>query len=559
MKIDRDALVKAFLVDSEENLSTMEDALILLETHPEDEETLRAIFRGAHTLKGNASMLEFMELSELAHSIEDVLDRMRKQILHATPELISVILRAVDLMRQMAPTVSDKQRQLPPDLSRLMTDLARWSVHSEGAGPVLAPAPDRASAGSVTAATARAHTLRVEVDRLDQLLNLVGEIAIARGRLHDALDASPGCAQPLEIHHEADRLFFDLQDLIMKIRMVPLGPTCRQYSRTVRDTAATHGKSARLLVDGGDVEVDTTVIEHLRDPLTHIIRNAISHGIETPALRRERGKDPSGLVVIRARREASCIVVQVSDDGAGIDRRRLAEVAHSRGLLSDSDHVRDEDLLRLIFEPGFSTAAEVGDLSGRGVGMDIVRRSIEALRGTVEVESVPGSGTVVSMRIPLTLAIIPGFAVSVGEDTYVIPMDTVVECVELPADLHASGAGCVVLNLRGRPLPCLRLRHAFSVEATPPARENVVVVRNGEVNAGIIVDSLHGEIQAVVKPLGRLLGDVSGVAGSTILGSGRVALILDIPIILRQAIATVSPDRYPEVQAVLAQTVEEGK
>jgi len=556
MKIDREALVNAFLVDSEENLSTMEDALILLETHPEDEETLRAIFRGAHTLKGNASMLEFSELSELAHSVEDVLDRMRKQVLHATPDLISVILRAVDLMRQMVPTVSDKQRQVPPELSRVTADLARWSSPSEGAGPKPASAPDGASAGGSPAATARAHTLRVEVDRLDQLLNIVGEIAIARGRLHDALDASQGCAQPLEIHHEADRLFFDLQDLIMKIRMVPLGPTCRQYSRTVRDTAATHGKSAHLLVDGGDVEVDTTVIEHLRDPLTHIIRNAISHGIETPAVRRERGKDPSGLVVIRARREASCIVVQVSDDGAGIDRKRLAEVAHSRGLLPDPEHARDEDLLRLIFEPGFSTVSEVGDLSGRGIGMDIVRRSIEALRGSVEVQSAIGAGTVVSMRIPLTLAIIPGFAVSVGEDTYIIPMDTVVECVELPAELHASAAGFMVLNLRGHPLPCLRLRHMFAIEATPLARENVVVVRNGEVDAGLIVDSLHGEIQAVVKPLGTLLGDVSGVAGSTILGSGRVALILDIPIILRQAIATASPDRHPDVEASPAQIAE---
>ncbi|MBN2573807.1 MAG: chemotaxis protein CheW, partial [Deltaproteobacteria bacterium] len=269
----------------------------------------------------------------------------------------------------------------------------------------------------------------------------------------------------------------------------------------------------------------------------HIVRNAISHAIETPAERRELGKDPCGLLSIRARREASSIVLQVSDDGRGIDRRRVLEVARARGIVPANETPRDEDILRLIFEPGFSTAAEVGDLSGRGFGMDIVRRHLEALRGTVDIDSTVGHGTTLSLRIPLTLAIIPGFAIKAGEETYVLPMESVLECIDLPRDARVGPDGLAVLPLRGHPLPCLRLRTFFGVRASAAERENVVVVHSGEAKAGIIVDALEGETQAVVKPLGRFLGDLAGVAGSTILGSGRVALILDVPVILRSAIA----------------------
>jgi two-component system chemotaxis sensor kinase CheA len=586
MSIDRDLLVQAFLVDAEENLATMEESLMALETRPDDLEVLRAIFRGAHNMKGNASTIEFKGMAELAHLVEDLLDRLRKQTLRASRELVSLLLRAVDVMRQMAPTATtvEGMASAPDDL---LTQLAEWkaraasAVASGGAAPPAAgkasPAPAAApsSAAAVPVSSvptsavapaapvvpgppaasaapegaperapappvqqeARTRTLRVEVERLDQILTLVGEIAIARGRLLGSLEqtATVSGSQALEIHRESDRLFLDLQDLVLKIRMVPLGPTCRQYTRTVRDLAASHGKQARLVVEGGEVEVDTAVIEHLRDPLTHIVRNAISHAIETPAQRRELGKDPCGLVSIRARRDASSIVLQVSDDGCGIDRRRVLEVAQSKGLVSANEIPRDDEILRLIFEPGFSTASEVGDLSGRGFGMDIVRRHMEALRGMVDVESTLGRGTTVSLRIPLTLAIIPGFAIKAGDETYILPMESVIECVEMPTDLHVSAEGLAVLPLRGHPLPCLRLRNFFCVEAPLAQRENVVVVRSGDSTAGIIVDVLEGETQAVVKPLGRYLGDLAGVAGSTILGSGQVALILDVPVILRNA------------------------
>jgi two-component system chemotaxis sensor kinase CheA len=562
MNLDRDALVQAFLVDAEENFTAMEEALMALEERPNDSEILRSIFRGAHNMKGNASTIEFREMADLAHLVEDVLDRLRKQTLAVTPDLVSLLLRSVDVMRKMAPTAVtiEGMAKAPPDL---LARLAAWKARAAAPLPTAAQpesaAPARRSPGAAVAAEAatsaaaaepsapggsagqpesgRVRTLRVEVERLDQILTLVGEIAIARGRLSGALEreASECGSQATEIHRESDRLFLDLQDLVLKIRMVPLGPSCRQYARTVRDLAASHGKMARLLVEGGEVEVDTAVIEHLRDPLTHIVRNAISHAIETPEERRAVGKDPCGLVNIRARRDASSIVLQVIDDGRGIDRGRVIEVARARGLLPANETPRDEEVLRLIFEPGFSTASEVGDLSGRGFGMDIVRRHLEALRGAVDIESTLGRGTTVTLRIPLTLAIIPGFTIRAGNESYILPMESVVECVDAPSDLRVSVDGLAVLPLRGHPLPCLRLRNYFAVQAEAPKRENVVVVRSGEATAGIIVDSLEGETQAVVKPLGRYLGDLPGIAGSTILGSGGVALILDVPVILRNA------------------------
>ena len=556
MNIDRDALVQAFLVDSDENLATMEESLMVLEARPDDVEVLRAIFRGAHTMKGNASTIDYPALAEFAHRVEDILDRLRKHTLQVNAELVSLLLRAVDAMRRMAPTaVSIEGMAMAPN--GLMQELAEWKVRAQmqvapasPAGGLALPTaarPTRSAEaeavatqdGSAQAESPRAHTLRVDIERLDQILTLVGEIAIARGRLLGALEeAARVCGpQALEIHRESDRLFLDMQDIVLKIRMVPLGPTCRQYTRTVRDLAASHGKQARLVVEGGEVEVDMSVIEHLRDPLTHIVRNAISHAIEPPAARRAQGKDPCGVITIRARREASSIVLQIADDGSGIDRQHVLDVARTRGLLSATDTPRDEEILHLIFEPGFSTATEVGDLSGRGMGMDIVRRNLEAVRGSVEIASTLGRGTTITLHIPLTLAIIPGFAISAGGETYVLPMETVVECMDVPSDLRVGHDGLAVLALRGRPLPCLRLRTFFAVQAPPPRRESVVVVQSGESRAGIIVDQLEGETQAVIKPLSRHLGELLGMAGSTILGSGQVALILDVPAILRQVTA----------------------
>jgi two-component system chemotaxis sensor kinase CheA len=300
--------------------------------------------------------------------------------------------------------------------------------------------------------------------------------------------------------------------------------------------ASAEGKRIRLLIEGGDVEVDTSVVEHIRDPLTHMVRNALDHGIEPPEVRRERGKDPVGRVTLRARHEGSSIAIEVSDDGGGIDRARVAERAQELGFLAEGSALGDEELQRLIFEPGFSTSRRVTEISGRGVGMDVVRRNVEALRGSVSVASEAGKGTTITLRLPLTLAIIQGFRVRVGDEIYILPLDAVVECVELPGEERALGAGTGVLALRGKPLPYLRLRRHLRVQGPPPARENVVVIRHGSAVAGVAVDVLLGESQTVVKPLGRMFQGIPGVSGSSIMGDGRVALILDVAGLLREAL-----------------------
>jgi two-component system chemotaxis sensor kinase CheA len=370
------------------------------------------------------------------------------------------------------------------------------------------------------------------------MLDVFGEIAIARGRLLETLERGGAATlEPLESYRESERLYLELQDLIMRARMVPIGPLFHQHVRTVRDVATSRGKQVRLVVEGEDVEVDTAVVEGLRDPLTHMVRNALDHGIEAPAARKARGKDPTGTVVLRACREAGTMVIQVSDDGAGLDRRRIAEKAAALGLAADPSHLGEEDLARVIFEPGFSTAERVTELSGRGVGMDVVRLNVEALRGSVSVESDEGKGTTVTIRVPLTLAIVQGFGVGVAGQVYILPLDDVVECRELSAEDAARATGPVgVLDVRGSPLPYLRLRDFFGLGEAGPRRENVVVVQHGARTAGIAVDDLYGESSTVIKPLGPALRGAPGIAGSSILGNGTVALILDVAGVLRETL-----------------------
>jgi two-component system chemotaxis sensor kinase CheA len=411
-------------------------------------------------------------------------------------------------------------------------------------GPCSAPVDAPTRAGS-EAAGSRAEptqpgirTLRVSLDTLDRILDLTGEIAVDRGRLREALERGGGDGQEAaELHRESDRRHAELQELVMKARMEPLGATFGRFARVVRDLAAALGKSARLAIEGEDVEVDAKVIEHVRDPLTHLVRNALSHGIEAPQQRREAGKDPAGLIRLRAFREAGGIVIEVEDDGAGLSSARIRERVREMGLAVDPDGLDDAGLQRMIFEPGFSTASSVTEVSGRGVGLDVVRRNVDALRGSVSVSSREGLGTTFTIRLPLSLAIVPGFAVETAGETYILPLDAVFECLELPQGELRGADGSFVLSLRGEPLPCRRLRRQFRLEGEPPSREYVVVVVHAGKRLGLVVDDLSGETQAVLKPLGRLLRDVAGLAGSAILGSGRVALMVDLPGLFREVLA----------------------
>ncbi len=551
MEFDFDALIQTFKSEAEENLGRMEEALVALEDSPGDHEILHTIFRVAHTLKGNAAALGFTGLTEFAHRLEDCLDRLLKGTAKAGTGLITALLKSVDAMRDLLSASLAGNVEMEAAHKELLVHLAEESSASLAkAGPAdparqaLIPrnSPGRRKEDAQEWSE-RTRSLRVDIDKLDRMLNLTGEIAIARGRVRQMLDELAGHngEDILEVHRDSDRLFLDLQELVMKIRMVPIGPTFRQHVRTVRDLSTSSGKQARLEIEGEDVEVDTTVVNLIRDPLTHMLRNAVDHGIESPERRRAAGKDPCGLIRLLAFHDTGNIVIQLSDDGGGLNRKRILEQARSRGLLTKTDKLSDTELYRLIFEPGFSTAEQITDVSGRGVGMDVVRRNIEALRGTVTVETKEGVGTTLTNRLPLTLAIIEGFLVGVADESYVLPLDVVVECVEMPASERHNGEAHGVVNLRGKSLPYLRLRHLFTGQCESPSREQIVVVEHHKMRAGLVVDALYGENQIVIKPLGKLFQELPGVSGSTILGNGRVALILDVPSIVAKAAASLEP------------------
>jgi two-component system chemotaxis sensor kinase CheA len=416
------------------------------------------------------------------------------------------------------------------------------SEEAERAGEALeSRAPTRPPEPEARPAALGARTLRVSLETLDRILDLTGEISVERGRLRELLERGKGAASDAaEIHRGSDRLHQELQELVMKARMEPLGAMFRRFARTVRDLSAALGKSARLAIEGEDVEVDAKVIENVRDPLTHLVRNALAHGIEPPDERRARGKDACGVIGLRAWREAGGIVIEVADDGAGLSRERILERARASGLEPDAGGAAGE-WERLIFEPGFSTAAAVTELSGRGVGLDVVQRNIDALRGSVSVASREGEGTSFTIRLPLSLAIVPGFAVATAGETFILPLDGVLECLELPASGLRGREGEGVLSLRGEPLPCRRLRLHFGIPGAVPAREYVVVLAHEGRRLGLVVDGLIGETQAVLKPLGRLLRNLPGLAGSAILGSGRVALMVDLAGLFREAPVTATP------------------
>ena len=544
MEIDRELILQTFIVESGEHLSEMEEALLLLEAQPQDVETLQTIFRVVHTIKGSAACLGLRKLTDFAHVLEDLLDRLRNRTLTATSSLIKVLLTTLDVIRQMTADAAAGNDQMKPWQTAVLNQILDYDPDESGELEGAVSDSENKTKAATRVPKSGAQTLRIGLDKLDHMLTLTGEIAIAQGRLRQLLEqqSGKGAKEVLETHEQVSQLYMDLQELVMKSRMEAVGPTFRDYTRTVRDVANTQGKVARLVVEGEEVEVDTKIIELLKDPLTHLIRNALDHGIERPEVRRAQGKDPCGLITLRTRHDAGTIVIELHDDGAGLNRNRILDRARSRGLNSKQE-MTDQEVYRLVFEPGFSTAELVTDLSGRGVGLDVVRRNIEMLRGSVSIDSQEGNGTTLNIRLPLTLAIIEGFSVGVGQETYVIPMENVVECLELNEDDGALHDVSGVLSLRGEPLPYLRLREMFELGGSAPARQNVLVVHCRGLRAGIVVDVLHGKQQTVIKPLGHLFKHLDGVSGSAILGTGRVALVLDVQAVLESVLKKETTSR----------------
>ncbi len=372
-----------------------------------------------------------------------------------------------------------------------------------------------------------AENVRVPAERLDELMDRVGELVIAQSRLRQLASASMDI-QLRSVSEEIERLSGELRDTMMVLRMVPVGSLFGRFRRLVHDLARETGKVIELVTEGETTEVDKTVIERLADPLVHLVRNSIDHGLETPEERRAAGKDEAGQVLLSARQAGGEVIITIKDDGRGINRDRVRAKAESSGLIQPGAVLSDQDLLQLIFAPGFSTAAQVTNLSGRGVGMDVVKKTVEALRGAIDVTSQTGEGSEVSLRIPLTLAIIDGLLVRVGTGRYVIPLSAVEECLELSLEEDLRSRGRSFISLRDSLVPFLRLRDLFRTGTKPDMHQKVVVISTGTERVGMVVDQIIGDHQTVIKSMSKLHHDVATFSGATILGDGSVALILDV-------------------------------
>jgi two-component system chemotaxis sensor kinase CheA len=374
-----------------------------------------------------------------------------------------------------------------------------------------------------------ARLIRVQADKLDQLIDLVGELVIA-GASANLLAQRSGQSELFESTSILSRLVENIRDSALQLRMVQIGETFNRFNRVVRDVSKELDKEIDLIITGAETELDKSVVEKIGDPLMHLVRNSMDHGIEKADAREARGKSRRGTVQLNAYHDSGSIVIEVMDDGAGLPRDKILQKAIDKGLVQPTQQLSDQEIINLIWEPGFSTAEQVTNLSGRGVGMDVVRRNIQSLRGSCEVSSIEGEGATFTIRLPLTLAIIDGFLVGVGKSSYVIPLDMVIECIELKEE----SADRDFLNLRGEVLPFVRLREMFEIDGDRPIRENIVVVQYAGQKAGIVVDQLLGEFQTVIKPLSSIFRHLRGIGGSTILGTGEVALILDVQALIHR-------------------------
>lgn len=429
-------------------------------------------------------------------------------------------LTKAELERALDSQRAKQDQDSPQPIGKILTEA------DDTLQPVLKAAIEKQSQIRDTIAREQ-KSLRVDSEKLDDLINLVGELVTSGAGT--AMQANLlGDSNMIESVSILTSLLDEVRDAALKLRMVPIGATFTRFQRVIRDMAKDLDKEIRLVIQGADTELDKSVVEKIGDPLMHLVRNAIDHGIEPPLLRLDSGKSNIGTITLNAFHDSGNIVIDIIDDGKGLDVNVIKAKAIEKGLLADSDNLNEEELFNLIFEPGFSTAAQVSNLSGRGVGMDVVKRNITELRGRVEVKSVLQKGTTIRIILPLTLAIIDGFTVGVKDDVFVLPLDRIHECVELDVPENSNTQSPLYLNLRGQVLPLVYLRDLFDIDGLPPRRQNVVVVQAHGLMAGLVVDRLLGEFQAVIKPLGPLFSRVNSISGSTILGTGEVALILDI-------------------------------
>ncbi len=529
--IDRSTILRTFLAEAEERLLIAEDAAIMLEQHSGDAELFSELFRAIHTVKGDADSLAFAETTVLAHSLEDLLDAVRGGAITLKSPIVTLILDCIDALRdaieRIRSTGTDAGRsseELRARLRTTLTEAARTAQASAKQGDL------STGSGEAPMAIDRADMARVNVALLEGAMDACLELSLALVRLRPLTQKGP---RTDEVLNQIESLMVDLQDRAASLRLVPARELLRGLGRTVRDLSAALGKEVRFAVEGVDVTVDGNVIERLREPLGHLVRNALDHGLEPPEERTAQGKSPCGKLSVRLRRTATGLMVDVTDDGRGIDPNRLRARAVELGLLSANAELPDDILLDLVFEAGLSTAATVSDISGRGVGMDAVRRSIQELRGTVQVQSRKAEGTTVSLRVPVSLSLLDGFGVGVSGEHYILPQDCVLECLALPPNAKEDEG---VVDVRGEPLPFVRLRRLFRADLRNSLAEALVIIECAGKRLGLVVDELFGEARSVIRPLGPVFRSVRYLSGCTMLESGALGLVLDVNALYREAL-----------------------
>jgi len=551
MAIDLSQFAGAFQEEALEHAATMESLLLAASTQTPDEESLNAIFRAAHSIKGGAGAFGYRGLTAFTHDLESLLDRVRKGELALTKPMVEVFLRCVDALREHLhalragkPADGAAFEELREDLLFLVSEdsiggAGEAEDESYGFFAVEAPAPVEAPVEAPAAAvpTTEADSIRINVAKIDELVNLVGELVITQAMVARGSQAQSG-AGLVDLANavaQLERNTRDLQRSILSIRMLPIRHVTCRLPRLVHDVADRLGREVELEMLGEDTELDKGLIEKLADPLMHLVRNAIDHGIEPPDERLARGKQRAGRLQLRARHEGGKVVISVSDDGAGLDRDAILAKAREAGIEIDP-LAGDAEVRALIFRPGFSTAKSVSDVSGRGVGMDVVQKNVHALGGTIEIDSVASQGTTITLRLPLTLAIIEGMSIVADGESYVVPLTAIAQSVRPDACETRTLGGREVMRFNGNYIPLVSLGGLFG-HATPKACAggvHVVLDIDGR-HAAIRADRLVGLHQTVVKGLEDHYRRVDGVSGATILGDGRVALILDAQRVVERA------------------------
>ena len=549
-------LLGDFILESRDHLTQVESQMITLEKNPEDSEAINTVFRAFHTIKGLAGFLGLDDMREIAHETETLLDLARNHKLTISPAVVDIVLAATDFLKA---SLLNLEHQLSGGLSSAALDkdglLSRISSASSGTieplisgsdldlNPPGQPSEQPVSCGEGTVPERRkgedrranatdGNCVRVGTAKLDYLVDMAGELVIAESmvRHHPELAQlhSPAVLNSLS---QLARITSELQKTAMSMRMVPIGGLFQKMNRLIRDLARKTGKRVELEAIGSDTELDRNVVEELADPLMHMVRNAVDHGLESEKDRIASGKAPVGRVRLRAGHQAGHIAIEIADDGRGLNRDRILEKARNMSLLEDATNLSDTEVFNLIFHPGFSTAAEVTDVSGRGVGMDVVKKRIQKLRGHVEIESSPGRGTTFCLRLPLTLAIIDGLVVGVGCERYVVPIFSVREMLRPTPEMIFTVEGAQEMALvRNKLLPLVRLYKRFDAQphSEDPCESLLIVAEVAGRSFCLMVDDLIGKQEVVIKSLGESIKDIPGIAGGAILGDGRVGLILDL-------------------------------